>query len=78
MDVEKCFVFKDAVKEIEEIVRALEDDAIDLDMALKKYELGVKLIRKCNDYLNQAELRLKELTRGQDGPTLKDMELEND
>ena len=78
MDEDKNFVFKDAIKKIEEIVQALEDDTIDLDVALKKYEAGVKLIRKCNEYLNQAELRLKELTRDQDGAMMKDLELEND
>ena len=78
MDEDKNFVFKDAIKKIEEIVQTLEDDTIDLDVALKKYETGVKLIRKCNEYLNQAELRLKELTRDQDGPVIKDMELEDD
>ncbi len=77
MEEEKAFRFKEAVKELETIVRELEDDTVDLDVALKKYERGIRLIRMCNEYLDKAELRLKELTQDEGGaPLLKDAQLE--
>lgn len=77
MEREKDFKFNEAIKKIEKIVKELEDETIDLDIALKKYEQGVRLIRQCNEYLNKAEVRLKELARDQGGsPILKDTELD--
>ena len=73
MEQDKKFKFNEAIGEIEKIVKELEDDTIDLDVALKKYEQGVRLIRMCNEYLDKAELRLKELTRDQEGaPVFKE------
>lgn len=69
------FLFKDALKKLESIVNELEDDTIDLEDALKKYEEGVKLVRQCNEYLEKAELKLKELEKDQQGrPVIKEME----
>ena len=76
MEREKTFKFNEAVGELEKIVRELEDETIDLDVALKKYEQDVKLIRMCNEYLDKAELRLKELARDQEGaPVFKETDL---
>ena len=77
MKDQRNFKFKEAIIEIERIVKELEDEAIDLDVALKKYERGVKLIRMCSEYLDKAELKLKELTRDQEGaPIFKETELD--
>ncbi|MBM4085388.1 MAG: exodeoxyribonuclease VII small subunit, partial [Planctomycetes bacterium] len=39
--------FEDALKELEEIVRQLEDGDLSLDESLAKYEAGIKAYRKC-------------------------------
>lgn len=77
MEGKKEFRFKDAIKELEDIVKELEDDTVDLDEALKKYERGIRLVRMCNEYLDRAELRLKELAQDEGGaPLIKDSQLE--
>ncbi len=54
--------FEDALKRLEAIVAALENDVLPLDEALTKYEEGVHLARFCEARLNTAELRVQELS----------------
>lgn len=53
--------FEAAVKRLEDIVAALEDDRLDLEEALAAYEEGVALARLCLQRLDSAELRIQEL-----------------
>ncbi len=53
--------FEAAVKRLEDIVAALEDDQLDLEQALEAYEEGVALARVCLTRLDSAELRIQEL-----------------
>lgn len=53
--------FEAAVKRLEDIVAALEDDRLDLEQALSAYEEGVALARLCLQRLDSAELRIQEL-----------------
>lgn len=53
--------FEAAVKRLEDIVAALEDDRLDLEQALNAYEEGVALARVCLSRLDAAELRIQEL-----------------
>ncbi len=52
------------VGEIEAIVERLESGDLSLAEALLEYQRGVELIRLCNDLLDQAELRISELSSG--------------
>lgn len=52
------------VGEIEAIVERLESGDLSLAEALLEYQRGVELIRLCNDLLDQAELRISELSGG--------------
>ncbi len=58
------FNFKDTINELERICKDLESEDIDLEIALKKYEHGISLIRKCSQYLEEAEIMIKELEMG--------------
>ena len=40
--------FEEAIKKLEKIALALENEKIELDESLKLYEEGVKLVRYCN------------------------------
>lgn len=53
--------FEAAIKRLEDIVGALEDDKLDLAQAIEAYEEGVALARVCLTRLDTAELRIKEL-----------------
>ena len=59
--------FEDALKKLEKLVEDLESGDISLDLALKKYEEGVKLARECTKRLQQAEKKIEVLTKELDG-----------
>ncbi|QDT66139.1 exodeoxyribonuclease VII small subunit [Calycomorphotria hydatis] len=54
--------FEEALSEIEQIVRELDDGRLGLDESLSKYETGIKLLRQCYQTLEQAEERIEILT----------------
>ncbi|HYV35810.1 MAG TPA: exodeoxyribonuclease VII small subunit [Gemmataceae bacterium] len=58
----KPIVFETAMKELEQIVRVLEDGETGLDESLAQYEKGVGLLKQCYAQLQQAELRIQQLT----------------
>jgi len=59
--------FEDALKELEEIVRQLEDGDLSLDESLAKYEAGIKAYRKCYDLLQGAEKKIQMLVKDEKG-----------
>lgn len=54
--------FEQAIKELEEITNKLESGELSLDESMKLYEKGVKLSDKCAKQLNDAELKIKQLS----------------
>ncbi len=58
--------FEQALVELEQIVRILEDGQTGLEASLAHYEEGVGLLRRCYGQLRQAEQRIVELL-GVDG-----------
>lgn len=59
--------FEQALAELESVVRTLEDPTTSLDDALAQYERGVRLLRQCQQRLEQAELRIRQLTSDANG-----------
>jgi len=57
--------FETSLKELEDIVRELENSQIDLDEHLKLYEKGIRLIHSCQTSLKEAEQKIQILS-GQD------------
>ena len=64
--------FEQALKELETIVRALESGAVALDDSLENFENGIKLIRRCNFLLDNAEKKVKKLTRAETGEVIEE------
>ena len=62
------FVFEDAMKRLEEIVKLLEQGDAPLDASMALFEEGTKLARKCTAALDQAEQKLKLLVKTSEGP----------
>lgn len=52
------FNFEEALKELENIVSALETGKVSLDESLALYEKGIKLVKEANDLLNEAKSKL--------------------
>jgi len=47
--------FEQALNELESLVKDLESGDIELDVAVKKYNEGMKLSKHCHDLLKDAE-----------------------
>ena len=54
----KEFSFEEAMKELENIVAALERGEVSLEDSLKLYEKGVGLVREANKLLSDAKERI--------------------
>jgi exodeoxyribonuclease VII small subunit len=59
--------FEEALLKLEKIVSELEDEKIALEDSIKRFELGVRLSSHCLAKLDEAEKKIEELTRNQDG-----------
>lgn len=64
---DKKQTFETSLKELEKIVRRLEEGDSSLEDSLKLFEDGVKLSRECQERLNQAERRIEILMKDEDG-----------
>ncbi len=59
--------FEHSLKRLEEIVERLEEGTVTLDEVMKLYEEGILLSKKCMDRLEDAELKIKRLTKDANG-----------
>lgn len=55
--------FDEAVLQLEEIVKELEDKNMTLKSSIEKFELGVKISSYCLNKLDEAEKKIEQLTR---------------
>lgn len=55
--------FEGALQQIRELVTALEGGNLTLEESMTKYQEGSKLIDLCRETINEAEIRISELTR---------------
>ena len=66
--------YEEALAELETLVAALEGEQYPLDDAMKMFERGQALIKRCAMLLDKAELKVKQLSEG----ALSDFSGEND
>ena len=59
--------FEEALKNLENEVRKLESGNMTLDESISAFEEAVKLVRLCNEKLENAERRVRLLTEKPDG-----------
>lgn len=57
------FNFTKAYQEIEEINEWFQGEDIDLDEALRKYERGIELVKKCQERLKEAENQFAQIKK---------------
>lgn len=75
---DKKQTFETSLKELEKVVRRLEEGELPLEESLKLFEDGVRLSRECQERLNQAERRIEVLLKDEDGsPQLEIIKAEN-
>lgn len=51
--------FEDSLKNLEKIVKKLEDGNLNLNESLEEFQKGVEAYRYCNEALNQVEGKVK-------------------
>ena len=59
--------FEDALEQLEDIVRELEEGSGELDASIKAYERGAHLKRHCESKLKEAQQRVEKVVLGADG-----------
>ena len=59
--------FEEALRELESVVKSLEDGQGSLDNAIVAYEKGIKLKAFCEEKLAAAKLRIEQITTKSDG-----------
>lgn len=69
--------YEQAIKDLEQIVRTLEEGKLPLDEALKSFARGVELASFCQAQLATARGRVRELVATLEGYSLLDSELNN-
>ena len=65
--MKKNISFEEALSALEEIVRRLESSDTTLEDSLKSFEEAVKLVKICNEKLDNARSRVSMLVEGEDG-----------
>lgn len=55
------------LKKLEEIAKKMETPELPLEEALKNFQEGLEIIKKCSGTLEAAELKVKEILAKQDG-----------
>ena len=69
--------FEEAIKQLESEVKRLESGNMSLDESIDAFESAIKLVKICNDKLENAERKVRILTENADG-TVSDMPFDID
>ena len=59
--------FEEAARELDGIVRALEEERLPLDDLVERYERGMLLLRQCQEQLDNAQQRISLITTNSKG-----------
>ena len=65
---EKNQTFEQNMTRLEQIVRALERGDAALEESLRLFQEGTDLVRSCGKLLDEAELQVRKVQAGPDGP----------
>ncbi len=64
---EQSMTFEASLKRLDEIVSRMERGDVPLEEALSLFEEGTALVKSCTKLLDEAELKIVRLTKGNDG-----------
>ena len=68
----KAMTFEDAFRRLGETAEALEAGGLPLAQATAFYEQGMALVLRCNQLLNETELKITELKESYAGSTVEE------
>lgn len=63
MTSQKEITFSEALKKLKQITESLDKGDLELEDAIKLYEEGIKLHKKCVEKLNSAKTKIEELKK---------------
>lgn len=66
--------FEDKIRELEAIIKELEEGEVNLDDAIEKYTKAMKLAKECSDKLNKATEKVNKILL--DNGTLQDFSVQ--
>lgn len=66
--------FEENIEALEKNVKELENDNLNLDESIKKFEIGMSLAKKCNEMLEEAEKKITVLINDNGKVEEKDFE----
>jgi exodeoxyribonuclease VII small subunit len=70
--------FEEALKKLEAIVENMESGDLPLEGLLSRFEEGTRLVKQCQEKLEEAELKIQKLEKNAAGePALKPFENSN-
>jgi exodeoxyribonuclease VII small subunit len=72
------FDFEKAIERLEQLINDLESGKLGLDESIKVFEEGVELAKKCHNKLTEAETRVKQLIKNENGEFEFDLFAEDD
>lgn len=55
---------EESLRKIDELIVKLESEDTELEDQIKDYEKGIKLIKECREYLENAEQKITEIGEG--------------
>ena len=55
--------FENDLKSLQKILEDIEKDDLSLEMMIKKYQEGIEISKKCQKTLQEAEQKIKEITK---------------
>lgn len=58
--------FEQNMETLEQIVQELENGKLNLEDSIKKFEEGIKISKKCNEFLEEAEKKITVLLQDND------------
>lgn len=65
--------FEEAMNELEEIVKKLENGELALDQSLEYFQKGIELSKYCNKRLDDAEKRISVLVENEEGKIVEEV-----
>ncbi len=63
--MKKSLKYEDAVRELEQIVRRMENNELDIDTLGEQLKTAQELIRHCNDKLTKTDNDIKKILAGE-------------
>lgn len=67
--------FEESIKELEDIVKKMEDNNTTLDESLALFDIGVKKSKECIDILNDTKGKVQLLVKDMEGLTATEFEV---